>query len=271
MSDQPQQPPPEEPPFSGATPNPYPAPPAYPGQGYQRQGGYPPPGGPGGSPYGPYGPYGQYIPPQQPGFSFQGLFQRWRNVLTHPSVATFDAEQPAANWGTILLSLVILGVTEAIFDFITGLEVNGIARYTLPGGTVLPVRENPIGNAFGGLVGAFVGFFVLSGILYISAKVFNGQGSFLTQSWLLSLFLVPLEMIAAVARIIPFLGGLVGLAALIYGIYLAVLAIASVHRMPTGRATAVVLLPLAIVSLLACVLAVALAALLVAILHGVGY
>jgi hypothetical protein len=267
MSDQPQPPqqPPEEPPYGGPNPNPYPTPPAYPGQGYEGQGGFPPPGGP----YG--GPYGSYVPQQQPGFSLQTLVRRWQNVLTRPGVPTFDEEQPAANWSTILISLVILGVTEAIFDFITGLEANGIARYTLPGGTVLPIHANPVRDAFGGLLGAFVGFFVLSGILYLSAKIFGGQGSFLTQSWLLSLFFVPLEMITAVAGIIPFVGGLVGLAALIYGIYLAVLATASAHRLPTGRATAVVLLPLAILALLVCVAAIALAALLVAILRGVGY
>ncbi len=260
MSDEPQQPPPQEPPYGQPNANPYPAPPAPPGQGYQDQG-FPPPGGP----------YNAYTPPQSQGFSFQTLVQRWQNVLTRPGAATFDAEQPAANWTTILISLVILGVVEAISDFITGFEANRLSRYVLPGGAVVPVHANPVGNAFAGLIGAFVGFFVLSGILYVSAMIFNGQGTFLTQSWLLSLFLVPLDIIAAIARIIPILGGLVGLAAFVFGVYLAVLAIASAHRLPTGRAVAVVILPLAIVAVLACAFAIALTALLIAVMRSVGY
>jgi hypothetical protein len=212
------------------------------------------------------------------------LIQRWQNVLTRPSVPTFDAEQPAADWQTILISLLILGVVEAISAFITGLGQSTM-RFTLPNQAPYVFHVNPVGNAFGELIGAFVGFFVISVIFYISAKVFNGQGTFLTQSWLLSLFVVPLSIIAAAVGIvaaivgfIPFIGGLVAFlggvvvfAAFVYSIYLAVLAMASAHRLTTGRATAVVLLPLAILFVLACVFALALAALIVAILHSVGY
>ncbi len=249
-----------QPPYPPPGVNPYPAPPAYPGQGYQGYQGYPPPGGP----------YGSYAPSGSQGFNLQALLQRWQYVLTRPSVPTFDAEQPAANWQTMLISLVILGVVEGVSQFIIGLEQGSAMTITLPNQSPYVFHPNPVGNAFGGLIGAFVGFFVLSGILYVSAKVFNGQGTFLTQSWLLSLFLVPLDIISAVARIVPFVGGLVAFAAFVYGVYLAVLAIASAHRLSTGSATAVVLLPLAILFVLACVFALALAALIISILRIVG-
>jgi len=252
------QPPYSQPPYSqppGAPgPNPYPAPPAYPGQGY------PPPGGP----------YGSYAPPGSQGFNFQTLIQRWQNVLTRPSVPTFDAEQPAANWQTVLISLLILGVVEAVSQFIIGLEQTTLT-ITLPNQSPYRFHPNPVGSAFGGLIGVFVVFFVLSGILYVSAKVFNGQGTFLTQSWLLSLFFVPLSIISAVAGIIPYFGSLVAFAVFIYSVYLAVLAIASAHRLSQGRAVAVVLLPLAILFVLVCVFALALAALIISILRVVGY
>ncbi|HEX6818456.1 MAG TPA: hypothetical protein VF120_08780 [Ktedonobacterales bacterium] len=47
---------------------------------------------PGGQPAPPMERY----PPDQ-SFSLQALLQRWRAVLLHPSVATFDAQQPTAN------------------------------------------------------------------------------------------------------------------------------------------------------------------------------
>jgi hypothetical protein len=249
-----------QPPYSQPEANPYPAPPAYPGQGYQGYQGYPPPGGP----------YGAYAPPASQGFNFQALLQRWQNVLTRPSVPTFDAEQPAANWQTILISLVILGVVAAVAQFIGSLEIRGVTTLPIPGSAGVPIHANPIRDAFGGLIGAFIGFFVISGILYVSAKIFGGQGSFLSQSWLLSLFYVPLNLITAVAGLIPFVGGIVAFAAFVYSVYLAVLAIASAHRMPTGRATAAVLLPLAIVFVVACALIVALAALIVTLMRNFG-
>jgi len=186
-------------------------------------------------------------------------------------VPTFDVEQPAANWQTILISLVILGLVEGVSQFITGLEQRGIMTITLPNQPVYVVHPNPVGNAFVGIIVAFAGFFVLSVVLYISAKVFNGQGTFLAQSWLLSLFFVPLNIISAAAQIVPFVGDLVTFAALVYSIFLAVLAIASAHRLSPGSAAAAVLLPLAILFVLACVFALAVAALIVTVLHGVGY
>jgi hypothetical protein len=252
------------PPPGAPGPNPYLAPPAYPGQGYQDyQGyqGYPPPGVP----------YESYAPPGSQAFNLQTLIQRWQNVLTRPSVPTFDAEQPAANWQTILISLLILGVVGAVSQFIIGLEPSSAMTINLPNQPPYRFHPNPVGSAFGGLIGVFVGFFVLSGILYVSAKVFNGQGTFLTQSWLLSLFLVPLSIISAVAGIIPYFGSLVAFAVFIYSVYLAVLAIASAHRLSQGRAVAVVLLPLAILFVLACVFALPLAALITSILRVVGY
>jgi hypothetical protein len=162
---------------------------------------------------------------------------------------------------------VILGIVEAISRFIVALETRGVTTIPMPDGRLVPIPSNPVGDAFGGLIGAFVGFFVLSGIIYISAKIFGGQGSFLTQSWLLSLFYVPLNIIAAIAGIIPLLGSLVALATFIYGIVLSVMAVASAHRMTTGRATAAVLLPLIVIFALVCAFAAALVALLIAIFH----
>jgi hypothetical protein len=195
--------------------------------------------------------------------------------LLHPSVATFNEQQPAVNWPTVWISLLILGVVSAISRAIQALEFRTIAM-TLPGltgptGEPQVVTQNPLSNAFGGLIGTFVFFFVWMAILFVSAKIFGGQGSFLMQSYLSSLALVPLGIIAAIGGVVPLLGGLVAFAAGIYAIVLTVFAVASAHRLTTGRAVGAVLLPIAVLVLLACVLAVALAAFLFAMLRGVGY
>jgi len=199
----------------------------------------------------------------------QGLVQRWQAVFTRPHVQTFDAQQPGADWSTIWLSLLILGAVEAVSRAIQALE-NPRFTYEVPGSAPVVIRQNPVGNGISGFIGAFVGFFVLSGILFVCAKIFGGQGSFLAHSWLLSLVVVPLEIISAIAGMIPILGGLVAIAAGIFGIFLSIQAIASAHRLTTGRAAAAVFLPLIVGLLLACVLAIAAAAFVAAMLRGIG-
>ena len=208
----------------------------YPGdQDYPGNQGYPPP------------PVGTYNAPTS-GFNFQDMLQRWRTVLSigfdsQRGIATFDAQQPAASWPAILWSLAILGAVEAVFNVITGFEYRNVTG-TGPG----------VGTFIGGFISAYVGFFILAGILFIVAKLFSGTGTFLTYAFLLSLIYVPLEIISSVAGILPFLGGLVALAAGLYSIYLAIHATASSHRLSLGQSTAVVLIPIAVLFVLAVIL-----------------
>src|SRR5207249_3543683 len=95
-------------------------------------------------------------------------------------------------------------------------------------------------------------FFIGMGILYGLSKAFGGQGGFLTQSYSFLLFDVPLRFLAALVGLIPFAGGLIAFAISIYEIVLSVFAIMAVHRLSGGKATAVVLIPVGVVVLLAC-------------------
>jgi hypothetical protein len=210
-------------------------------------------------------PGGEYPPPPPPanmystspsatGFDFQSLFRQWQTVLTKPSIATFDAQLPSANWNVIWIGLVILGVARAIFGFISAAETAGNTHTTGPG----------FGTIVGGFIGVFIGFFIIAGVLYLVAKLFSGTGTFLPYAYALSLFFVPLGVISAVAGIIPVLGALVAIAAGLYQIYLAILATASVHRLDMGKSTAVVLIPIAILVVIGFLLALAGLALLVA-------
>lgn len=226
------------------------------GQGDQGYQGYSPPPPPPSEP--PYGaPPTTYSPSAQAGggLNVQDLLQRWRAVLMPwPNVATFDAQQPGANWLTIIVSLVALGVLQAIVGAIESAEYHSVSVIYGFGNTSSPAAN--VGN----IIGTPIGFFIAAGILFFIAKLFGGTGNFLTYAWLLSLAYVPLSAIAAVAGIIPLLGVLIALAAGIYNLYLSVLATASAHRLTIGRSWLVVLIPAIVVFVLFFIIAIIIAA-----------
>ncbi len=218
----------------------------YPGgqgySGYPGSQGYPPP------PVGTYGP-----PTGAGGFNFQDLYQRWRAVVSigydpqrgigldpQRGISTFDAQQPAANWTTLLISLVGLGVVQMI----TGML-----------GAVFYHHGNGVGGNVFNIISVPLGFLIGAGILWIIARLFGGTGQYLTYAFLLSLFYVPLTAASSVLGLIPFLGGLIAFVIGIYSIYLAILATASAHRLDMGRATWVVLIPLVVAIVLSVILA----------------
>ncbi len=104
------------------------------------------------------------------------------------------------------------------------------------------------------------------GLVYLLARAFNGQGTFLTQSYTPLLFQVPLGILSGILGLVPFFG-LLGFAVFIYGIVLQVYALMAVHRLSGGKATAVVFLPAAMILLLAVVFVVTFISVLVGLLH----
>ena len=182
-------------------------------------------------------------------FDYRAMYAKWVDVLTHPGAGTFDRLLPGANWQDTLIGVAILGVAQAIFGFIASAEIG---------------RASALGIVTG-FIGAFIGFFVGVGILWVSAHVFGGTGTFMPYAYVLSLIIVPLGIISAVAGIVPILGGIIALAAAIYEVVLAVFATAAAHRMSQGTAIAAVLVPAVIVLILFIILSIAAAAFLVSL------
>src|SRR5205807_8708022 len=106
------------------------------------------------------------------------------------------------------------------------------------------------GFTLGAMPLTIIGFFIGTGILYLIAKAFRGQGTFLAQGYANLLFNIPLGIVGGLAALVPILGTIVGLGIGIYGIVLNIFSIMAVHRLSGGKATAVVLLPVAIVFVL---------------------
>lgn len=264
-------PPPEqaspEPP--GTYPPPPPPPPAYGGapQGYPP----PPPG------YAAPG-YGAQAVTQAPvPAGINGLWQKFINVTTKPGAQSFTNELPTANWSDIWLALIGLGVLSGITALIRSFYVRAAFAAGNPFLSGLPSDQQQaldrifsntgagIGSLIGPIIGVPLGFFIGMGILFVSAKIFGGAGSFLGQAYSFMLFYVPINGLAAILGLIPFLGGLAGFALWIYSIVLAVFAMMASQRLPGGRAVAAVLLPAAIVLLLACAFIFIIAAVLVGV------
>ncbi len=239
-------------PYSGyggpQNPNPYGTPPP------QNPYGTPPPQGPYGAPpqYGapPYQQSGYgYVPPQQAprplGQAIQELPNQYIKILTKPSAQSFVEEMGKADWAMVWVQLLILAIIGTIFGLIGG----AIGQATNPFASTSGVNPNTFlaftvsGSVFS-IIAVPLGFFIIVGVQYLLAKAFQGQGTFLEQSYTRLLFDTPLGILRYVLGIIPILGGLIGLALSIYGIVLNVYSIMAVHRLSGGKATAVVLIPI---------------------------
>ena len=110
-------------------------------------------------------------------------------------------------------------------------------------------------------------FFIGQGIIYLIAKAFGGTGTFLRQGYTYLLISVPLGIISSALGLIPILGGFVAFGLGIDGIVLQIFSLMAVHRLSGGKATAVVLIPIAIVIVLAIVVGIIVALAIVAATH----
>jgi hypothetical protein len=272
---------PEPHPGPGAPQNPYQGqgqpgsggPEPYSGYGTpQNPYGAPPPQNPYGAPPPQYGtpPYQQggygygYAPPQQAprpiGQAIQELPNQYIKVLTKPSAQTFAEEMGKADWAMVWIQLLAIAIAGTIFGLIgnaIGAASSSFATSTgFNPGAVLALTVS--GSTFS-FIAVPVSFFILVGIQYLLAKAFQGQGNFLTQSYTTLLYQTPIYIASYVLGIIPIVGGIAGAALYIYGIVLNVYTIMAVHRLSGGKATGVVLIPIAVLFLLVflCVVAIA--------------
>ncbi len=166
-----------------------------------------------------------------------------------------------ASWDILWVQLVAYAVIVGILSYIRTLIMPNAF------GTSGTTTSNPIitpliqwGLTLGLMPLTIIGFFIGTGILYLIAKAFRGQGTFLAQGYANLLFNVPLGIVSGLVSLVPILGGLVAFGLGIYGIVLNIFSLMAVHRLSGGKATAVVLIPVAIALVLAIVIFIALIA-----------
>ncbi len=192
------------------------------------------------------------------------LLPRYWKVITKPDWQTFLEERDRADWPATLVQLfgyAIITAVLAIFASSTSLSLLDQAAGTSKGAA-----------SFGGAAISFVAglmvFFLFQGVLYGLARAFGGQGTFVQQAYTFLLFQVPLGILSSLLAFIPVAGAYLGILVGVYEIMLSILAIMGVHKLSSGKASAVVLIPIAVLIALLVVGLLLFATLVAAILRG---
>jgi Yip1 domain len=193
-------------------------------------------------------PYGAF-PYQQPGYGtppvqaaplplgksiLQLPGQYIKVVFSKPFPVTFAEEQSKASWGSVWFQLIFYALVGSIIVFVSEL----IRNIAISGLELIFI-------IFFAIIIIPIGFFVITGIYYLLARAFGGKGTFLAQSYSLLLITVPLGILMALLNLIPVLGSLAGLGVDVYITILSILMIIGVHRLSGGKASAVILIPVA--------------------------
>jgi hypothetical protein len=176
----------------------------------------------------------------------------------------FTRELPRASGNNVALTLVIVGA-------VTGVFVGLISALQMAGEGVGGAAGGLCGGLFGGVIGAFAGFYITAGLVFLGARIFGGKGTFGGQTYLQSLYIMPVSVAGALTGLISAFGSLVGdmqtcfsvvgglasLAVSIFGMVLSVRAVKVAHDLPTGKAIgAVVLFPSILLVIPICLIAV---------------
>jgi hypothetical protein len=101
-----------------------------------------------------------------------------------------------------------------------------------------------------------LGFIISTGIYHLLARLFGGSGTFREVTFAVSTFYVPLTVISAVLAVLPVVGTFLAIPVSIYMLVLFGISINAVHNLGAGKATAVILIPAAIVIVIGVLLGV---------------
>jgi hypothetical protein len=196
------------------------------------------------------------------GAAISQLPQQYFRVLTKPSQFTFAVEMGKASWNIVWVQLLAYAIITGIMTCIQVFMVAPIIDDAVRGQgyyvqydvlqTILPMA------IIGIIIIVPISIFMGQGITYLLAKAFGGSGTFLRQCYTYLLITVPVGITSSILGLIPSLGNLAVFGLGIYAIILQIFSLMSVHRISGGKATAVVLIPIAVAVVLAIVLIVVL-------------
>lgn len=217
-----------------------------------------------------------YVPPQgtpQPlGQALRELFSQYWKVLTRPGVQSFAEEQSKAGWGIIWVQLLCLGLIGTAVAVLHGVLEGVLIGHSPMGGgfAILIALYALVGSylSFFSFISIIVGFFLVVGVQYWLAKTFGGNGYFRQQGYSYLLFFAPLTVLSTIVNLIPGFGLLLSLVLGIYQIVLNVFSIMAAHRLSSGKATAVVMIPVSVILILAALFFIALVFLIAHALQG---
>ena len=101
-----------------------------------------------------------------------------------------------------------------------------------------------------------LGFYFVNAFYYVVAVILGGKGSFNAQSYLISLFTVPVGIVSLLVGLIPCVGALVSLGLSLYALLLTMRALGAAHQFSASRALLTTLSPLLLLLIPICLIAV---------------
>src|SRR5712692_1682152 len=172
------------------------------------------------------------------------LPQRYFKALLRPSVSTFVQDKGQASWSLVWIQLLVWAVLDAAL----GVLVNFISRPT----TSTPFQQFfALATSYGLVVLVPVLFFLLMGIVYLLARSFGGQGTFLEQCNASLYIQAPLGILSKLLALIPGVGRILNFVLSLSAIALQDFAIMAVHRPSRGKAIATILIPVVTIGAIA--------------------
>jgi hypothetical protein len=194
--------------------------------------------------------------------SFIDMPELWLKIL-QMSEDFFVQEAPRANGTAVLLSVLVMAIISAVLSTLSSMLWGGAQALMMPeeyrGAAAAGVGTTALCGVCGGFAGGILGFYLSAGINYLGARAFGGTGDFGTQSYLQSLFVVPIGIVSALVGLVPYLGIAAGLGLSIYALVLNVRAIKVSHGLTAGKAVASLIVPgLVVTVILVCVVTVVL-------------
>jgi hypothetical protein len=230
-----------------------------------------------------YGPQG--YDPNQGGYGYEAssplplseaiaqLPNQYIKVLTKPSALTFAAEMGKASWDILWVQLIGYAVIAGILGYLRTLIPGAAMTYNNPSITSSVasgmLQAIALFTSVGTIIFIPIAFFIGQGITYLLAKAFGGTGTFLRQGYTYLLITAPIGIITAALAFIPVLGGLAAFGLGIYAMVLQIFSLMPVHRLSGGKATAVVLIPIAVVFVLLIILVIILVAVIASNIHSI--
>ena len=192
---------------------------------------------------------------------FAGTIETWRRVLTQPGEPVFleEKNRPQATLQTALIWMLIAGVVAAIFGFLQSLigvsSVDAMLdQADLPpevAAQMAPLLGAAVGGAgIAAIITVPVFFLIGSFIYHLLATMLGGQGDYGKFAYLMSTYQAPITIASSIISIIPFLGGCVAFLLTIYAYVETYFAVRANYGLSSGKALAVVLIPIALIFLL---------------------
>lgn len=201
------------------------------------------------------------------------MIQTWIRLFTGPNNSNFEevSMNSEASMGTAILWRTVSIIIAAALGYVGSLMGLGnvqaqFEQMIASRGDIPPEMQQALSQVATlmtpanlgimtvlGIVFSLIGFILLCLLYHVIAKMFGGQGSLGTFSYLSAGVWSPVSIITAVLGLIPLIGSCLGVLVGIYGLVLSFFAIKTNYRLGDGRAIVVLILPvLLLIALVFC-------------------